>query len=81
MSSDLLVDLHDDLGGDDSPSAALDQLKLVQSKQWPPDDPVSLSKSGECPRSCVFVQHDLEISFILKILFSESNFSCGHKWK
>lgn len=48
MSSDLLVDLHDDLGGDDSPSAALDQLKLVQDKQWPPDDPVSLSKSGEC---------------------------------
>ncbi|XP_052008176.1 rho GTPase-activating protein 1-like [Xyrauchen texanus] len=45
MSSDLLVDLHDDLGGDDSPSAALDQLKLVQDKQWPPDDPVSLSKS------------------------------------
>uniref|UniRef100_A0A673IBA0 Rho GTPase-activating protein 1-like n=1 Tax=Sinocyclocheilus rhinocerous TaxID=307959 RepID=A0A673IBA0_9TELE len=39
MSSDLLVDLHDDLGGDDSPSAALDQLKLVQDKQWPPDDP------------------------------------------
>lgn len=54
MSSDLLVDLQDDLGGDDSPSAALDQLKLVQSKQWPPDDPVSLSKSGECPRSCKF---------------------------
>ncbi|KAA0723462.1 GTPase-activating protein 1 CDC42 [Triplophysa tibetana] len=46
MSSDLLVDLHYDLGGDDSPSAALDQLKLVQSKQWPPDDPCSLSKSG-----------------------------------
>lgn len=46
MSSDLLVDLHDDLGGDDSPSAALDHLKLVQSKQWPPDDPVSLSKSA-----------------------------------
>uniref|UniRef100_A0A3B1IUK7 Rho GTPase activating protein 1 n=1 Tax=Astyanax mexicanus TaxID=7994 RepID=A0A3B1IUK7_ASTMX len=45
MSSDLLVDLHDDLGGDDSPSAALDQLKLVQDKQWPPDDPVSFSKS------------------------------------
>lgn len=52
MSSDLLVDLHD-LGGDDSPSAALDQLKLVQSKQWPPDDPCSLSKSGECLRSCL----------------------------
>uniref|UniRef100_A0AAR2KI48 Rho-GAP domain-containing protein n=1 Tax=Pygocentrus nattereri TaxID=42514 RepID=A0AAR2KI48_PYGNA len=46
MSSDLLVDLHDDLGGDDSPSAALDQLKLVQDKQWPPDDPVSISKSA-----------------------------------
>ncbi|KTF81313.1 hypothetical protein cypCar_00021064 [Cyprinus carpio] len=46
MSSDLLVDFHDDLGGDDSPSAALDQLKLVQEKQWPPDDPVSLSKSA-----------------------------------
>uniref|UniRef100_A0A8B9H2U8 Rho GTPase activating protein 1 n=1 Tax=Astyanax mexicanus TaxID=7994 RepID=A0A8B9H2U8_ASTMX len=46
MSSDLLVDLHDDLGGDDSPSAALDQLKLVQDKQWPPDDPVSFSKSA-----------------------------------
>jgi len=48
MSSDLLVDLQDDLGGDDSPSAALDQLKLVQDKQWLPDDPVNLSKSGEC---------------------------------
>lgn len=48
MSSDLLVDFQDDLGGDDSPSAALDQLKLVQDKQWPPDDPFSLSKSGEC---------------------------------
>ncbi|XP_066509358.1 rho GTPase-activating protein 1-like [Hoplias malabaricus] len=46
MSSDLLVDLHDDLGRDDSPSAALDQLKLVQDKQWPPDDPVSISKSA-----------------------------------
>ncbi|KAK2819666.1 hypothetical protein Q7C36_021312 [Tachysurus vachellii] len=45
MSSDLLVDLHDELGGDDSPSAALDQLKLVPEKQWPQDDPVSVSKS------------------------------------
>lgn len=48
MSSDLLVDLHDELGGDDSPGAALDQLKLVPEKQWPQDDPVSVSKSGEC---------------------------------
>ncbi|KAI5618575.1 rho GTPase-activating protein 1 [Silurus asotus] len=46
MSSDLLVDLNDELGGDDSPSAALDQLKLVPEKQWPQDDPVSLSKSA-----------------------------------
>ncbi|KAF4094434.1 hypothetical protein AMELA_G00014920 [Ameiurus melas] len=46
MSSDLLVDLHDELGGDDSPSAALDQLKLVPEKQWPQDDPVSVSKSA-----------------------------------
>lgn len=57
MSSDLLVDLHDELGGDDSPSAALDQLKLVPEKQWPQDDPVSVSKSGECShcfkRSCL----------------------------
>lgn len=47
MSSDLLVDLHDELGGDDSPSASLDQLKLVPEKQWPQDDPVSNSKSSE----------------------------------
>lgn len=49
MSSDLLVDLHDELGGDDSPGAALDQLKLVPEKQWPQDDPdpVGVSKSGE----------------------------------
>jgi len=53
MSSDLLVDLQDDLGGDDSPSAALDQLKLVQDKQWPPDDPFSMSKSGKCVCVCV----------------------------
>ncbi|XP_060767045.1 rho GTPase-activating protein 1 [Neoarius graeffei] len=46
MSSDLLGDLHDELGGDDSPSAALDQLKLVPEKQWPQDDPVSISKSA-----------------------------------
>ncbi|KAF5892983.1 rho GTPase-activating protein 1, partial [Clarias magur] len=46
MSSDLLVDLSDDLGGDDSPSAALDQLKLVPEKQWPQDEPVSVSKSS-----------------------------------
>lgn len=48
MSSDLLVDLSDDLGGDDSPGAALDQLKLVPEKQWPQDEPVSVSKSCEC---------------------------------
>lgn len=42
MSSDQLVDLQDD-----SPSpAALDHLQLVQSNQWPPDEPVSLSKSA-----------------------------------
>ncbi|KAM9493842.1 rho GTPase-activating protein 1 [Clarias gariepinus] len=46
MSSDLLVDLSDDLGGDDSPGAALDQLKLVPEKQWPQDEPVSVSKSS-----------------------------------
>uniref|UniRef100_A0A672SNA7 Rho GTPase-activating protein 1-like n=1 Tax=Sinocyclocheilus grahami TaxID=75366 RepID=A0A672SNA7_SINGR len=57
MSSDLLVDLHDDLGGDDSPSAALDQLKLVQDKQWPPDDPVSLSKSASDIKSLGGTSH------------------------
>ncbi|XP_056609862.1 rho GTPase-activating protein 1 [Triplophysa dalaica] len=57
MSSDLLVDLHYDLGGDDSPSAALDQLKLVQSKQWPPDDPCSLSKSGSDIKSLSGTSH------------------------
>ncbi|XP_062845391.1 rho GTPase-activating protein 1 [Trichomycterus rosablanca] len=46
MSSDLLVDLHDELGGDDSPSAALDQLKLVTDKQWSQDNPVTISKSA-----------------------------------
>ncbi|XP_030620919.1 rho GTPase-activating protein 1 [Chanos chanos] len=44
MSSDL-VDFQDELGGDDSPSNALDQLKLVQDKQWPADDSVAMSKS------------------------------------
>uniref|UniRef100_A0A8C1AJ40 Rho GTPase activating protein 1 n=1 Tax=Cyprinus carpio carpio TaxID=630221 RepID=A0A8C1AJ40_CYPCA len=57
MSSDLLVDLHDDLGGDDSPSAALDQLKLVQDKQWLPDDPVSLSKSASDIKSLGGTSH------------------------
>uniref|UniRef100_A0A8C8H3X7 Rho GTPase-activating protein 1-like n=1 Tax=Oncorhynchus tshawytscha TaxID=74940 RepID=A0A8C8H3X7_ONCTS len=40
MSSDLLVDLNDDLGVDDPPSNALDQLKLspMGDKLWPPDD-------------------------------------------
>uniref|UniRef100_A0A8C1IR80 Rho-GAP domain-containing protein n=1 Tax=Cyprinus carpio TaxID=7962 RepID=A0A8C1IR80_CYPCA len=57
MSSDLLVDFHDDLGGDDSPSAALDQLKLVQEKQWPPDDPVSLSKSASDIKSLGGTSH------------------------
>uniref|UniRef100_A0A8C8JH87 Uncharacterized protein n=1 Tax=Oncorhynchus tshawytscha TaxID=74940 RepID=A0A8C8JH87_ONCTS len=46
MSSDLLVDLNDDLGVDDPPSNALDQLKLspMGDKLWPPDDS-SMSKS------------------------------------
>ncbi|XP_048040881.1 rho GTPase-activating protein 1 isoform X1 [Megalobrama amblycephala] len=57
MSSDLLVDLQDDLGGDDSPSAALDQLKLVQDKQWLPDDPVSLSKSASDIKSLGDTSH------------------------
>ncbi|TRY82396.1 hypothetical protein DNTS_002482 [Danionella cerebrum] len=57
MSSDLLVDLHDDLGGDDSPSAALDQLKLVQDKQWLPDDPSSLSKSASDIKSLGGTSH------------------------
>ncbi|KAI2662551.1 Rho GTPase-activating protein 1 [Labeo rohita] len=57
MSSDLLVDLHDDLGGDDSPSAALDQLKLVQDKQWPPDDPAGLSKSASDIKSLGGTSH------------------------
>lgn len=48
MSSDLLVDLNDDLGVDDPPSNALDQLKLspMGDKLWPPDDS-SMSKSGK----------------------------------
>ncbi|XP_067104705.1 rho GTPase-activating protein 1 [Osmerus mordax] len=39
MSSDLLVDLSDDLGADDPSSNALDHLKLspMEDKQWPPD--------------------------------------------
>lgn len=46
MSSDLLVDLNDDLGVDDPSSNALDQLKLspMGDKLWPPDDS-SMSKS------------------------------------
>ncbi|XP_038846723.1 rho GTPase-activating protein 1 isoform X2 [Salvelinus namaycush] len=46
MSSDLLVDLNDDLGVDDPPSNALNQLKLspMGDKLWPPDDS-SMSKS------------------------------------
>uniref|UniRef100_A0A6Q2ZNF7 Rho GTPase activating protein 1 n=1 Tax=Esox lucius TaxID=8010 RepID=A0A6Q2ZNF7_ESOLU len=46
MSSDLLVDLNDDLGGDEPPSNALDQLKLspMGDKLWPPDDS-NMSKS------------------------------------
>lgn len=42
MSSDLLVDLHDD-----APSNALDHLKLspMDDKQWPPDESV-MSKSA-----------------------------------
>uniref|UniRef100_A0A8C7QD43 Rho GTPase activating protein 1 n=1 Tax=Oncorhynchus mykiss TaxID=8022 RepID=A0A8C7QD43_ONCMY len=46
MSSDLLVDLNDDLGVDDPPSNALDLLKLspMGDKLWPPDDS-SMSKS------------------------------------
>lgn len=48
MSSDLLVDLNDDLGVDDPSSNALDQLKLspMGDKLWPPDDS-SMSKSGK----------------------------------
>ncbi|TSQ58054.1 Rho GTPase-activating protein 1 [Bagarius yarrelli] len=46
MSSELLVDLHDELGGDDSPGAALEQLKLVPEKQWPQDEHVSVNKSA-----------------------------------
>uniref|UniRef100_A0A673XUE5 Rho GTPase activating protein 1 n=1 Tax=Salmo trutta TaxID=8032 RepID=A0A673XUE5_SALTR len=40
MSSDLLVDLNDDLGVDAPSSNALDQLKLspMGDKLWPPDD-------------------------------------------
>ncbi|XP_053472432.1 rho GTPase-activating protein 1 [Ictalurus furcatus] len=57
MSSDLLVDLHDELGGDDSPSAALDQLKLVPEKQWPQDDPVSISKSATVIKSLTEGSH------------------------
>lgn len=64
MSSDLLVDLHDELGGDDSPSAALDQLKLVPEKQWPQDDPVSGSKSGERQS-----QHRFQPFFLCVVLF------------
>ncbi|KAG9352162.1 hypothetical protein JZ751_020575 [Albula glossodonta] len=47
MASDLLVDLQDDLAGEDTPNSALDQLKLspMEDKQWPPDDTASLSKS------------------------------------
>ncbi|KAL1007038.1 hypothetical protein UPYG_G00081100 [Umbra pygmaea] len=46
MSSDLLVDLSDDLGGDEAPSNSLDQLKLspMGDKLWPPDDS-NMSKS------------------------------------
>ncbi|KAJ7985775.1 hypothetical protein DPEC_G00343970 [Dallia pectoralis] len=46
MSSDLLVDLNDDLVGDEHPSNALDQLKLspMGDKLWPPDDS-NMSKS------------------------------------
>ncbi|KAJ8413137.1 hypothetical protein AAFF_G00107190 [Aldrovandia affinis] len=47
MASDLLVDLQDDLAGEDTPNSALDQLKLspMEDKQWPPDDTTTPSKS------------------------------------
>lgn len=48
-ASEILVDFQDDLAGDDTPSNALDHLKLspMEDKQWPSDDMASMSKSGK----------------------------------
>lgn len=49
MSSDLLVDLQEDLAGEDSANNALDQLKLspMDERHCLPDDVECLSKSGK----------------------------------
>lgn len=48
-ASEILVDFQDELAGDDTPSNALDHLKLspMEDKQWPSDDLASMSKSGK----------------------------------
>ncbi|KAJ8247712.1 hypothetical protein GJAV_G00249440 [Gymnothorax javanicus] len=47
MASDLLVDLQEDLAGEDAPNSALDQLKLspMEDRLFPPDNVDILSKS------------------------------------